>query len=329
MRALFLGAFMLLCSSTFTHAQLIKDLAKKVTKDKELPVGNLLKKPDPITTSFKDVNMEGALPESFGNDKKYTPLYQLKRNESGGFLLCPGFYEMTNKSYCLKAGTHGPSQGDGYMFAATTGPKDNIVNSILVNSAKNPEIPQRDIQVLLWAIIAKSKFKDMAGRLKLTATLLLTPQELLELNGGAIGTLSDAALKKEIISMPPAVQKVMEAENKIRGLVEGGIDRFEDFEQWAILAGMAPNDRPDVTRGKWSQHPDGYYVRYFPEGYSRTKVQVYVPDKLNTANLVYDAVGDIACPANTGAQRLAQTNEPLDAGAKNAPTINPCAPQKM
>jgi hypothetical protein len=53
-------------------------------------------------------------------------------------------------------------------------------------------------------------------------------------------------------------------------------------------------------------------------------VQVYVPDNINTANLVYDAVGDIACPANTGAQRLAQTNESLDAGAKNANTIDPC-----
>jgi hypothetical protein len=324
MRKVFIIVFMLL-SITLTYAQLLKNVADKVTKGKELPVGNLLKKPDPITTSFSDVKMEGFLPESFGNDKKYTPLYNLKRNENGGFNLCPGFYEMTNKSYCLKAGTHGPSQGDGYMFAPTQGPKDNIVNSILRASAQQAAIPQRDVQVLLWAIIAKSKFKDMTGRLKLVAAALLTPQEILELNGGAIGTLSDEALKREIISMPPALQKVMEAENKIRNLVATGVDRFEDYEQWAILAGIAPNDRPDVTRGRWTLHPDGYYVRYFPEGYSRTRVQVYVPNSINTANLVYDAVGDIACPANTGAQRLAQTNEPLDAGAKNANTIDPCA----
>ncbi len=240
-------------------------------------------------------------------------------------MLCPGYYEMINISYCLKAGTHGPSQGDGYMFVPTLGPKDNIVNSILKVSARRPEIPHRDVQVLLWAIIAKSKFKDIAGKLKLTASLLLTAHEILELNGGAIGTLSDEAFKREIIDMPPAVQAVMAAENKIRNLVASGVDRYEDYEQWAVLAGFAPNDRPDIIRGKWTLHPDGYYVRYFPQGYQRTKVQVYVPNNINTANLTYDAVGDIACPANTGAQRLAQTNQPIDIDMSQQKTIDPCA----
>lgn len=310
---------------TFSAEAQFKGIGKKLLdKVDAAPVASVLKKPDPITTSFKDAIVENSLPESFGNDKKYTPLYQLKRNEDGAFMLCPGYYEMTNKSYCLKAGTHGPSQGDGYMFAPVLGPKDNIVTSILKISANHPEIPQRDVQVLLWAIIAKSKFKDMSGRLKLTAGLLLTAAEILELNGGAIGTLSDEALKREIIEMPPAVQAIMEAENKIRNLVATGVDRFEDYEQWAVLAGFAPIDRPDITRGKWSLHPDGYYVRYFPQGYQKTTVQVYVPDNINTSNLVYNAVGDIACPANTGAQRLAQTNEPIGVDMKQQETISPC-----
>ena|SRR5687768_2079781 len=309
----------------FSAEAQLKGLGKKLMEKADAtPVASIVKKPDPITTSFKDAVVENSLPENFGNDKKYTPLYQLKRNEEGAFMLCPGFYEMTNKSYCLKAGTHGPSQGDGYMFAPVLGPKDNIVTSILKTSANHPEIAQRDVQVLLWAIIAKSKFKDMSGKLKLTAGLLLTAKEILELNGGAIGTLSDEALKREIIEMPPAVQAVMQAENKIRNLVATGVDRYEDYEQWAVLAGFAPIDRPDITRGKWSLHPDGYYVRYFPQGYQRTTVQVYVPDNINTSNLFYDAVGDIACPANTGAQRLAQTNEPIGVDMKQQKTIYPC-----
>jgi hypothetical protein len=312
-------------SVSLTHAQL-KGLGKKLLEKADaVPVASVLKKPDPITTSFKDAVLESSLPETFGNDKKYIPLYQLQRNDKGAFKLCPGYYEMTNKSYCLKAGTHGPSQGDGYMFAPTLGPKDNIVNSILRMSAQKTEIPQRDVQVLLWAIIAKSKFKDMSGRLKLTAAALLTPQEILELNGGAIGTLSDEALKREIIDMPPAVQAVMEAENKIRNLVATGSDRYEDYEHWAVLAGFAPNDHPDIKRGKWALHPDGYYVRYFPQGYQKTTVQIYVPNSVNTTSLYYDAVGDIACPANTGAQRLAQTNEPIDVDIKSQKTIDPCA----
>lgn len=319
-----LTTVLVLC--VFSAQAQLKGLGKKLLEKADAtPVASILKKPDPITTSFKDAVVENSLPESFGNDKKYTPLYQLKRNENGAFILCPGYYEMTNKSYCLKAGTHGPSQGDGYMFAPVLGPKDNIVTSILKVSASKPQIPQRDVQVLLWAIIAKSKFKDMAGKLKLTASLLLTAQEILELNGGAIGTLSDEALKREVIDMPPAVQAVMKAENKIRNLVANGVDRYEDYEQWAVLAGFAPVDRPDIVRGKWALHPDGYYVRYFPQGYQRTTVQVYVPNNINTSNLVYDAVGDIACPANTGAQRLAQTNEPIDVDMNRQKTIDPCA----
>ena len=328
MRHLCLLTLTLVFSAFSLQAQL-KNLGKKLLEKADAtPVANILKKPDPITTSFKDASVENSLPESFANDKKYTPLYQLAQNEEGGFKLCSGFYEMTNKSYCLKAGTHGPSQGDGYMFAPVLGPKDNIVTSILKVSAKHPEIPQRDVQVLLWAIIAKSKFKDMSGKLKLTAGVLLTPKEILELNGGAVGTLSDEALKREVIDMPPAVQAVMAAENKIRNLVETGVDRYEDYEQWAVLAGFAPVDRPDIVRGKWSLHPDGYYVRYFPQGYQKTTVQIYVPDDLNTANLYYNAVGDIACPANTGAQRLAQTNEPIGVDIKQQTKIDPCSTGK-
>ena len=314
---------------TFSAQAQLKNLSKKLLeKADETPISAILKKPDPITTSFKDAVVENSLPESFGNDKKYTPLYQLKQNEDGGFKLCPGYYEMTNKSYCLKAGTHGPSQGDGYMFAPVLGPKDNIITSILKVSAKHPEIAQRDVQVLLWAIIAKSKFKDMSGKLKLTAGLLLTAKEILEINGGAVGTLSDEALKREIVEMPKAVQAVMEAENKIRNLVATGVDRYEDYEQWAVLAGFAPVDRPDITRGKWSLHPDGYYVRYFPQGYQKTTVQIYVPNNVNTSDLFYNAIGDIACPANTGAQRLAQTNEPIGVDMKQQKTIDPCGTSK-
>ncbi|WP_175992003.1 hypothetical protein [Sphingobacterium sp. CZ-UAM] len=42
---------------------------------------------------------------------------------------------------------------------------------------------------------------------------------------------------------------------------------------------------------------------------------MYVAEELMTElkgeKLVYDATDDIACPANAGSQRLAQTNEPI------------------
>lgn len=299
------------CAITVNSLAQLKGLKDKILGEKS-PIANILKKPSPITTNFEDdAVVKGSLPETFGTDKKYVPLYKMPKAENNGYILCPGYYEMTNMSYCLKAGTHGPSEGDGYMYAPTKGKMDDIVNAILENhQTKHPEIPQKDVQVLLWAIIARSKFKNLSGRLKVVTGLLLTPAQIVELNGGYVETLGNEALNRGIINVPAPVQAVMEAENNIRRLVETGVDSYEDFEKFAILAGMATVDRSDIKRGMWSLHPDGFYVRYMPSGYSRTQVQIYVPD--TKGQVIYNAIGTIACPANTGAQRLAQTNIPLE-----------------
>ncbi|WP_343521868.1 hypothetical protein [Pedobacter sp.] len=283
---------------------------------KALGVDKFLKQPAAITTSFEDVNREGEKMPDFLNGLKLKaqPLYLLPKNPDGGFVLCEGLYEMTNKSYCLKAGTFAPSKGDGYMFAPVLGPKEEIVVSILKSAEKHPEVEQHDIQALLWTIIARTKFADYSGQVKVTAIKLLTTKQLTQLEGGALGILPFDVMEKTKEQLPSGVRAVFEAENNIRQLVASGNYTYADLEKYAIVAGMAP-PRSDVPSGIWTKHPDGYYVRYFPSGYSVTKVQVYVPKELlaNGAKLIYDATGDIACPANTGSQRLAQTNEPLEA----------------
>ena len=313
-------AVLLVCFSLSALAQF------GILKDKVLngnnSISKIFKKPAPITTNFKDdVKMEGSLPATYGNDKKYVPLYKMKQTEEGAFILCPGYYEMINMSYCLQAGTHGPSNGDGYMYAPTAGKMHDIVNAILLKHAtKHQEISQHDVQVLLWAIIARAKFKNLSGRLKVVAALLLTPEEIVKLNGGVAQTLGGEAIKKGIVNLPAPIQSVMEAENNIRLLVEQGSDSYEDFERYAMLAGIAPDNNSEVVRGMWSLHPDGYYVRYFPEGYSRTRVQLWVPD--TKGQIIYNAIGTIACPASTGAQRLAQTNIPLE--KPSVEYVDPC-----
>ncbi|WP_231459739.1 hypothetical protein [Pedobacter sp. Leaf132] len=293
---------------------------------KALGVDKFLKQPEAISTNFEDVNREGEEMPGFNANAKFQPLYLLPKNPDGGFVLCEGFYEMTNKSYCLKAGTFAPSKGDGYMFAPVLGQKEEIVVSILKSAEKHPEVEQHDIQVLLWTIIARTKFADHAGQVKVTAIKLLTPKQLTQLEGGALGILPFDVMEKAKDQLPSGLKAVFEAENNIRQLVSSGNYTYADMEKYAILAGMAP-PRADVPSGIWTKHPDGYYVRYFPSGYAITKVQVYVPKDLvaNGNRLVYDAAGDIACPANTDSQRLVQTNEPLNANysAKLSTICNP------
>jgi hypothetical protein len=306
--------FQLLCSNT-TYAQfgISSDLLKLGAST--LGIDKLFKKPAAITTSFEDVNKEGSQMPSFFTLDAAQPLYLLPKAPNGGFVLCAGYYEMTNKSYCLHAGTFAPSKGDGYMYAPTNGPKKDIVTAILKSAEKQPEINQHDIQILLWAIIAKTKFIDFSTEVKLTAVKLLTKKQLSQLEDGALGFLPDDIINQTKAKLPESLQTVFEAENNIRGLITSGNYTYQEMEKYAILAGIAPS-RTDFPSGIWTLHPDGYYVRYIPSGYSITKVQIYVPKeliiKLNGKNLIYDATNDIACPANTGSQRLAQTNEPLN-----------------
>lgn len=280
---------------------------------KMLGIDKLLRQPAAITTSFEDVKREGEMMPDFKAKEKFQPLYLLPKSPAGGYMLCAGFYEMTNKSYCLKAGTFAPSKGDGYMFAPVIGPKEEIVTAILKSAEKHQDVDQHDIQALLWTIIARTKFNDYAGTVKVTALKLLTPKQLMQLEGGALGILPFDLMQKAKDQLPSGLRSVFEAENNIRQLVASGNYTYADMEKYAIIAGMAA-PRADVPSGIWTKHPDGFYIRYFPEGYAITKVQVYVPSELlmNGNTVIYDAAGDIACPANTGSQRLAQTNEPLN-----------------
>lgn len=280
-----------------------------------LGINKLFKKPAAITTSFEDVNKDGSRFPNYFKLVTAEPLYLLPKAPKGGFVLCAGYYEMTNKSYCLHAGTFAPSQGDGYMYAPTNGSKKEIVTAILKSAEKHPEIEQHQVQILLWAIIAKTKFIDFNNEVKFTAVTLLTTKQLTQLEDGALGFLPEDLINQAKAKLPENIQAVFEAENSIRGMIASGGYTYQEMEKYAILAGFAP-PRTDFPSGIWTLHPDGYYIRYIPSGYSITKVQIYVPKELivslNGKSLIYDATDDIACPANTGSQRLAQTNEPLN-----------------
>lgn len=307
------------------HAQfgnLLKGGIGEATKI--MGVDKYLRQAAPISTTFNDVVRAGEMLPDFKANENFQPLYLLPKNQDGGYQLCEGFYEMTNLSYCLMAGTYAPSKGDGYMFAPVLGSKEAIVISIIKNAEKHPEINQNDIQMLLWAIVARSSFSSMSPQFRKIAKTLLTPQQVSALDHDAMSVLPLDMIDRVKSQMPEGVRLVFEAENNIRNLVSRDDYNYTDMERYAILTGMA-SPRADVPAGIWTKHPDGYYIRYFPQGYQQTKVQIYVPKEaiVNGKTLIYDANGDIACPANYGSQRLAQTNIPIKPNYKQK-LINPC-----
>src|SRR5438445_3735143 len=279
----------------------------------------LLTQEPPITTSLDDVLPDAPFLDNFAPTQT-TPMTELPRGLNGSFYLYPGTYWFEAKSYCLRPAPHGPGGGDAYFYAPLQGPESALVRHILQRSVEPPEIPQRDVQVLLWAIIARTKVSDMSRDRQRTAARLLTPAEILELNGYGLGPLSDAVRAHALTNLPDPVRKVLEAENRLRQMVASAETPFEDIERVAVLAGMAPPDPEgrQATSGRWSYHPGGYFIRFLPREYSRTRIELYVPEQVPVVER--DSHGRITSvrdprtssiePGRTGQQRVLASRGP-------------------
>jgi hypothetical protein len=296
-------ALVVLCAGT-AFAQ-FGDLGDKLKKKTPSLFGS---KP-PITTSLEDAKWGDASKDGFTPREAARSLMTLQRTPSGGFVLQPGYYSLQTQSYCLKAGTHGPGGGDGYLYAPPKGPAEDVVMTALRSSVQHPEIQQQDIQVLLWAIIARAKFEDLQPEMKATASKLLTPRQLASLNRSALDVLSGNALTDALGGVPEPLRQIAQAEAQLRQMMTTPGASFAEMERVAVLSGAAPlgPGSQQVPTGRWSLHPDGYWVRYTPSGYSSTRVEIWVPQGSPALGKEYDPATHIAVPGNTSRQRLIQS----------------------
>jgi len=294
----------LLSVAIFSEAQL-GGLGDKLLKGKD-PLQ--IKKP-PITTSLEDAKWEAVDKDGFTPGEAEKSLMSLQRTPNGGFVLQPGYYSMQTQSYCLKAGTHGPGGGDGYLFAPPLGPMEEIVMSVIRNSVNRPEIHQHDIQVLLWSVIAKAKYENLDHKIKVVAAQLLTPKQLASINRTGLDIIPASVQQKAMDEAPAPLRAVLEAEARLRQMLTTPGTSFAEMERVAVLSGAAPlgEGSRDVPSGRWSLHPDGYYVRYLPSGYSSTRVEIWVPQGSPSVGKEFDPATHIAVPGNTARQRLIQS----------------------
>lgn len=238
----------------------------------------------PVTSSIDRATTEAPSFDGF-EPARWLPLREQPQDDSGVFHVAPGSYELQAASYCLHAGTHGPGRGDGYLYAPLEGSRSSVIRAILQGSVRHPELRQQDIQVLLWAILARTPLDQMPRRAQIAATSLLTPQQLLELGVGSFSVMTPGIWDGGGPAMPPATARVFQAEARLRQLFARADTPFAEFERVAVLLGDPEPDagRRDVPRGRWSYHPDGYFIRFFPSGYDKTTIQVHVPEPTTTA----------------------------------------------
>lgn len=195
------------------------------------------------------------------------------------------------------------------MYAPLKGPAEEYCRDIVRNSVQHPEIDQHSIQSLIWAILAQAKFETLSSDLKGVAAKLLTPRQLASMNRSALDLLSDDGIAGKFLKEPPLVRQVLEAQAKLRNALANPASNFGDLERIAVLTGdvpIGPGSR-EVPAGRWSNHPDGYMIRFFPSGYPTTKVQVYVPQGSSAIGKEFDPSVEVAVPGNTSRQRLLQS----------------------
>jgi hypothetical protein len=308
-RSLLLAVLALFVIESQAQFRLPKKLPKIPGLDRIPGLDKIMGKEPPVSTSLADALTEVAFLDNFTPELPL-PLGTAPRTSEGEYKLRPGAYRYSAQTYCLHAGTHGPGRGEGYLYAPLQGQRAPIIRNLLRRSVQHPEIHQHDVQLLIWSILARTKPGDMRPELQRAAAQLLTPKEIYELNGGALGIIPDEVKEKAFAQAPESVRKVLEAENRIREMVTRVNATFDQVERVAVLAGeppVEPGDRTDLPRQRWSYHPGGYFVRFDPHGYSRTNVDVYVPEWFQ---ITRDETGRITRLSDKSGNRIETTYAP-------------------
>ncbi|MFM9873817.1 MAG: hypothetical protein ACKVQS_10180 [Fimbriimonadaceae bacterium] len=237
---------------------------------------NLLKGEAPLSTTIKDAKIWGWPNLAQVNLSNPTILTDADRDDNNLFTLKPGHYKMTIKSFCGKGYTYGPTQGEGYVWGPWKGSKAKFLQTLLKAYNAKPEVPQQNVQLLIWSILARVKPQDMSNEAKSALLALVGQDGMNVLKDGAAdyltGRMADELYKRASKELRP----LLEYDNKIRGLSQQANASYEEFERLSVL--QAPeNLKSEIARGVWNISPKGYMIRYQPHGYNKTDVEVIVP----------------------------------------------------
>ncbi len=273
--------FFVLFVNLTAEAQFFRKILKKVKKITEKTKVISFDDTKAISTSIKDT-LYGV---NFFEKEKL--IYEdAKPIES--FVLSPGYYKTTIRSYCLKAGVYGPTKGDGYQIAKLKGNKSKIIKSILNKSVNYSNIPQSTVQTLIWGIEAGTKFSDYPIDFQEKVSPLLTKKEklMLEINFDEI--------KDEII--PDKIKSLTQVYSSLRKKMQATQMKYDEIEEIAVKKGIAPLGIGSkvIHKGIWSYIGNGFFLRAFPKRYSTTDIEIYRPSKFDVIKDTKDRIVEIS-----------------------------------
>lgn len=192
--------------------------------------------------------------------------------------LAPGYYRGVIRSYCLHAGTYGPTKGDGYLIAPLKGDRAALIRNILLRSQQNPKIEQSDVQRLIWGTEDGAQWDSYDNEFKIRAAALLTPEEIILLNVEPKRAEIANEVKKRLGGLIPGkARQLVDTYGDLRNKITSTTS-YDVLERIAVKTGAAPwgkDSRKDVQPGAWAYVGDGFYIRAYPESYPTTTLEIY------------------------------------------------------
>jgi hypothetical protein len=273
----------------------------------------------PLATSLADAIHLEVLPPSI-EPGTFEPLLKLPRTDDGAFILKAGIYEAYVESFSLEPFDPGTPRGMAFFPAPIKGRRGKVVSEILKYSELHPDVAQPYIQMLLGFTVLGTELEKMPAVAQQAAQKLLPKDTLLLLHGETqkkvlrdklLATLgrrigaSDAKAAQQITGVVTKEQQI----DKTFGIASTIGAMKGSGTAGAISADSAP-------RGAWAEMPGGFYVRYLPESYVRTKLQLIVPEaameQVDPAKpLTFNPTQYLAVHVGSPTQRLGVTLRPV------------------
>lgn len=271
----------------------------------------------PLTTSLADAVQGDTLPPSV-EPKAFDPLLKLPRVPDGSFILKAGIFEAYVQSYSLEPFDQGWGRASAFFPAPIKGRRAKVVSEILKYSELHPDVPQAYIQNLLGLTVYGMDLEKMPAQTQQAAVQILPKETLLLIKGAAQAKSMEKTLlgilgrkvPKPMQQAAGAAATAQQIDNQF-GITKTVTDLKTNSESKEFTA--------SGERGTWVQMPGGFFVRYLPEGYAKTRLQVIVPEAAMEGvdpkkPLTFDPTQYLAVHAGTPAQRLGISLRPVAGG---------------
>jgi hypothetical protein len=265
-------------------------------------------KPDPktfLSTSFADTIHGETLPANI-DPKAFKPLTELDRTDDGAFILKPGIYEAYVQSYTLEPGDVNATKAGGYYPAPIKGTKAKIVSSLLKQIELHPDVSQSDVQFLLFAIVQGVDLEKMPPNVQQTAVRVLPKDIVREMQAATQAKAFQQGLMN-ILNAHAAKDKNAQANQQKMADFNNQLKQMQQQAEATAAFNGQPDAAAPVVRGTWVQMPGGFYVRYLPDGYVKTRLQLMVPDEAVTqaqTPLTFDPTQYLAVLGQAPSERL-------------------------